>query len=204
MTLLGDLQAAEPSTVTPAHFDAWVRSAHADLEALLVAAPPTKPILATTAIATSYATSYGSTTDPSEKLVLPGATLSLVVPPSGFFYVYLGIHGGNMYVKNAFGWLQLLDSLDVVIAETIFAISRVEYGAYPSTTDPTITTRTYSVKNQIIIMCNHAAGANLELSVALSSSDVHQNTSVTGGSFNLGYSFGGSYFRAPFMIAYAL
>ena len=197
MTLLGDLQAAEPTTVTPAHFDAWVRATHADLGALLTA-PPAKTVLDTTVIPNGS----GSTLDPLEKLVVPGATLSFVVPDSGFFYVHLGLlRGGMMNIKNAFGWVQLLDALNVVVAETIFAVARVEYGSIPyDPYDSTVTAWSQGAGTELLLLGQHTPGVQLDASLALAGSDVHVNENYTATRYALSYTMQIN----AFMTAYAL
>lgn len=195
MTLLGDLQAAEPTTVTPAHFDAWVQATHADLEALLTT-PPAKTVLDTTIIPNDW----GSTTDPLTKLTVPGATLSFTVPDSGLFYVHFGFIRSGFYVRNAFGWVQLLDQLDAVVAETIFAIARVEYGSTPYIYDETVTTRSRGSGTELLMLGQYTPGAQLDASIALAGTDVHENTDYSSTTYYISYSIQTN----SFITAYAL
>jgi len=195
MTLIGDLQAAEPTTVTPAHFDTWVRATHVDLEALLTT-PPAKTVLDTTIIPSDW----DSTTDPLTKLSVPGATLSFTVPDSGLFYVHFGFVRGGFYVRNAFGWVQLLDQLNAVVTETIFAISLVEYGAEPYYNDETVTSKSTGSGTELLMLGQYTPGAQLDASIVLAGTNVHQNTDYSVTTYYASYDMQTN----AFMTAYAL
>lgn len=173
MTLLGDLQAAEPITVAPPVLDDWVRETQVNFESLLQNPPEQQVLASVFAQSTSSNLFYDqqSTDDPDVgiEMEMPDLAFSFATPASGLFYVHFHIE--QFAVRNAFGHVKLVNMFDSdIIAESVFGISLITYGAPAAFNDASATGSSAHVVNDFFLFGQHDPITQIDVMPTLTTS----------------------------------
>lgn len=199
MTLLGDLQAAEPVTVSPPVLDTWVRQTQSEYEALLQDLPPKRVLAAYHRnLPWNNNVSRNEITYDLDPLYLdiPELSLSFTTPSSGVFWVCM--KAGILLVRNAIMHLSFVDGRDDVFYEQILGINLVSYGSIPYFGSDIASGGNALLDNAVLhFLCEYEPNAQLDLLPVLRTSEHSPDPNFTVTSTLLSYTvYGGDFIYA--------
>jgi len=162
MTLLSDLQAAEPVSVEPPVFDAWVRETHAAYESLAQISLP--QLILDTKQHTAHPFLFSESTHEldSIRFEINQLALSFVTPPSGLFYLHWNIRN-TPAVRNAFMHFEFIDASQNSFYDQVVAINLVAYGSPAYMWSGIATGSSSYVTGQMYFFCEYAPNTQLDL-----------------------------------------